>query len=102
MTNVYFKSATYFIYQANKLFNEQKKIILDLIPSAKIEHIGSTAIPGSITKGDLDINVRIQEKNFNHAINVLKKLYEINQPENWTENFASFKSKIRELISEFN
>lgn len=94
MTRVYFKPAANFTDKANKLFKEQKNIISDLIPSAKIEHIGSTAIPGSITKGDLDMNIRILKENFNHTIKVLKKLYEINQPENWTENFASFKSRI--------
>ena len=95
MTNVYFKPATDFTDKANKLFRKQKSIISDLIPSAEIEHIGSTAIPTSITKGDLDINIRVQKENFNPAIEILKNHYEINQPENWTENFASFKSKIR-------
>jgi GrpB-like predicted nucleotidyltransferase (UPF0157 family) len=94
MTNVYFKPTTDFTDKANKLFREQRAIISDLIPSAEIEHIGSTVIPGSITKGDLDMNIRVRKENFNHAIEVLRKLYEINQLRNWTENFASFKSKI--------
>lgn len=94
MTNVYFKPTTNFTDKANKLFREQKNIISDLIPSAEIEHIGGTAIPGSITKGDMDMNIRVRKENFNHAIGILRKLYEINQPGNWTENFASFKSKI--------
>ncbi len=94
MTKVYFRPTTDFIDKTNKLFREQKNIISNLISSADIKHIGSTAIPGSITKGDLDMNIRVRKENFNHAIEVLKKHYEINQPENWTENFASFKSKI--------
>ena len=94
MIRVYFKPTSNFRDKTNELFRKQKNIISDLIPSAEIQHIGSTAIPTSITKGDLDINVRVQKENFKPAIETLKNHYEINQLENWTENFASFKSKI--------
>ena len=57
----------------------------------QVHHIGSTAIPNSITKGDLDINVRVNKSGFAFAVEQLKDLYEINQPENWTDTFASFK-----------
>ena len=95
MNNVSFKPSSSFLDLANRVFEEQKIKIKGLLPSADIQHIGGTSIPGSITKGDLDITVRVPEKEFRHAIEVLKTLYEINQPENWSDTFASFKDENR-------
>ncbi|HEX7027032.1 MAG TPA: GrpB family protein, partial [Gammaproteobacteria bacterium] len=38
-------------------FDHVKRQLLGLLPLADIQHVGSTAIPGSFTKGDLDIQV---------------------------------------------
>ncbi len=66
-------------------------------PDAQIEHIGGTSVPGSLTKGDLDINIRVRPEDFGRTTETLKKLYEINQPDNWTSGFASFKDDGRNL-----
>lgn len=91
MNNVSFKASEDFKDLAEEIFQKEKSRILKLIPAAEIEHIGSTAIPGSITKGDLDINVRVTVEDFDKAVEKLKTLYQINQPKNWTDTFASFK-----------
>lgn len=93
MSNVYFKSSKEYLERANKVFEDQKRRIQALLLNADIQHIGSTAIPGSITKGDLDINVRVSKNDFDKAIEVLKQLYDVNQPENWNDTFASFKDE---------
>lgn len=61
-----------------------------LLPDAEIEHIGATAIPGALTKGDLDVMVRVLSFEFQAAAEKLKTVFSIKQPTNWTENFASF------------
>lgn len=91
MVNVSFKWADDIKQIANREFENQKTRMLNVLPNVDIQHIGSTAILGSITKGDLDINVRVKREDFENAIQELKKLYDINQPENWTPDFASFK-----------
>ena len=91
MGNVNFKPSKDFKELADKIFQEQRKRILKLVPSAGVEHIGSSAIADSITKGDLDLNVRVPGEDFKSAVEKLKSIYQINQPENWTNNFASFK-----------
>ncbi len=91
MINVHFKPTTDFLDLANRVFVEQKAKISGLLPDADIQHVGSTSIPGSITKGDLDLVIRVQKDEFRHAIEVLKSIYEINQPKNWSKTFASFK-----------
>ena len=93
MNIVRFKLIDEFIDKAIEQFEAQKNRILALMPSADVQHIGSTAIPGSVTKGDLDINVRVPKEDFKETVAALKKLYQINQPKNWKSDFASFKNE---------
>ena len=60
------------------------------LPAVEIEHVGSTAIPGALTKGDLDLLVRVPAARFEAAVTALRALYAIHQPENWTPTYASF------------
>lgn len=91
MEIVHFKPQSIFSKKAAETFEREKDKLSKIIPQANIEHIGSTAIPNSMTKGDLDIQIRVGKRDFLEAVEQLKKLYEINQPENWTEDYASFK-----------
>jgi len=61
-----------------------------LLPGAEYHHIGATAIPGSVTKGDLDIQILVSPSDFESAKEKLGKHFEIRQPKNWTSSFASF------------
>jgi GrpB-like predicted nucleotidyltransferase (UPF0157 family) len=83
--------------EVNKLFEAEKAKLAQVLPHSTIEHIGSTAVPGSLTKGDLDINVRVRAEDFKAATQALEKLYAINQLNNWTSGFASFKDDARNL-----
>ncbi|MFX6048520.1 GrpB family protein, partial [Acinetobacter baumannii] len=40
----------------------------------KIEHIGSSAVPNAISKGDLDIYIEVKSEQFEFAIEQLKTL----------------------------
>ena len=79
------------------LFFDEKEKLSVVLPYAEIEHIGATSVPGTITKGDLDINVRVNLEKFQDATKILEGIYEINQPENWSEGYASFKDDSRDL-----
>jgi GrpB-like predicted nucleotidyltransferase (UPF0157 family) len=61
-----------------------------MLPEAEVEHVGSTAVLGALTKGDLDLLVRVEADDFAAAVAGLLGLYAIDQPENWTPTFASF------------
>ena len=41
--------------KCQQLFSSYKNQIIQLLPSALIEHIGASSIPSSLSKGDLDI-----------------------------------------------
>jgi GrpB-like predicted nucleotidyltransferase (UPF0157 family) len=48
----------------NAVFESLNAMLTALLPEARIEHIGSTAIPGAVTKGDLDIRVQVEQSAF--------------------------------------
>ena len=52
--------------------------------------MGATAVPGALTKGDLDLLVRVEEPEFPGAAEALSRHYAIHQPHNWTPALASF------------
>jgi 8-oxo-dGTP pyrophosphatase MutT (NUDIX family)/GrpB-like predicted nucleotidyltransferase (UPF0157 family) len=76
---------------AERSFDQHRRRILELLAEADIQHVGSTAIPGSLTKGDLDIQVRVKAEEFQAAIEALSTLYHVNEGSTQTDTFTAFK-----------
>ena len=49
-------------------------LIIDAIPTAKVEHIGASSVAGAWSKGDLDIYVEVDPAVFEETIGCLIKL----------------------------
>jgi len=64
--------------------------VLAVLPDAECHHIGATAIPGAVTKGDIDILVRMSPVRFKASSRILGVHFEVKQAKNWTSSFASF------------
>lgn len=77
---------------AEATFDEHRRAVLALVPCAEVEHVGATAVPGALTKGDVDLLVRVGEPEFPTAVEALRRRYAIHQPHNWTPTLASFKA----------
>ena len=58
---------------------------------AEIEHVGATAVPGCLTKGDLDVVVRVTPDAFAAAERTLSHLFERDLGSDRTDSFAAFK-----------
>jgi GrpB-like predicted nucleotidyltransferase (UPF0157 family) len=72
------------------IFARRRAELEGMLPGARVEHVGSTAVPGSLTKGDLDICVIVEAAEFEPASRVLAECFRIHQPENWSPTLASF------------
>ena len=59
-------------------------------PEISVEHLGSSSWEGSLSKGDIDVLVKVSEPSFEPLVATLSNLGTGAQPENWTETFASF------------
>ncbi len=80
-----------FSEKAEETYLSQKVLIKKLLPEADVQHVGSSAIPNSISKGDLDIQVRVDARLFTKAVQELSSLYELNEGSTKSEYFRAFK-----------
>lgn len=85
-----FRSERYFRPAVREAEARHRELLAELVPDAEVEHIGATAVAGLLTKGDLDLLVRIGPGQLREAAAALGERYAANQPEEWTEEFASF------------
>jgi len=58
----------------NEIFEKLLKEVRAILPNARIEHIGSSSIPNSISKGDLDVFVGVPKPDLEKAVNLIKDL----------------------------
>jgi GrpB-like predicted nucleotidyltransferase (UPF0157 family) len=76
---------------AGRLFATVSKLLAErLPPTAEVRHIGATAILGCLTKGDLDIVVRIPADDFAEADAALALLFARNGGSLRTQTFSAF------------
>jgi GrpB-like predicted nucleotidyltransferase (UPF0157 family) len=87
----FFVPSQSYLQKLESLFEAHRKQILDLLPTARVEHIGATSVPKLLTKGDLDLQVSVLAQDFSQAVALLQTEYLTHQLENWTESYASFK-----------
>jgi GrpB-like predicted nucleotidyltransferase (UPF0157 family) len=82
---------------AQRLFARVSKLLAARLPcSAEVLHIGATAVPGCLTKGDLDIVVRIAADDFADADAALAQLFARNEGSIRTETFSAFEDASRD------
>ena len=76
---------------AESLFASVRAELAAMLPvSADIRHVGATAIPGCLTKGDLDIVVRIDAQDFPVADQALEARFRRNLGSVRSASFAAF------------
>lgn len=91
MEQVNFFDNSLFYEKVKKTFYLHKKLIKERLPEADVQHVGSTAVPNCLTKGDLDIQVRVTTEQFQMAVQTLSALYELNEGSVKTDSFRAFK-----------
>jgi GrpB-like predicted nucleotidyltransferase (UPF0157 family) len=76
---------------AERLYGAIEGQLRRLLPQADIRHVGSTAVPGSMTKGDLDVVVRVQPADFKLSEELLGAKFDRNTGSERTHDFSAFK-----------
>ncbi len=63
-----------YITNLKPVYEELEKSIGDLLPLARIEHVGASSVEGCISKGDLDILVAVDQNQFEVSMDQIKTL----------------------------
>jgi GrpB-like predicted nucleotidyltransferase (UPF0157 family) len=87
---VHFSNSPEVFEAAERLFSEVASRIREMLPHAEIEHIGSTAVRGSLTKGDLDVLVRVSGDDFRESDCALEAIFRRNEGSDKRETFSAF------------
>ena len=87
---VRFSAAPAVFEAAAALFTAVNAELGALMPYAEIEHVGSTAVHGTLTKGDLDIVIRVPADRFADALRVLEPRFARNTGSIRTDTFCAF------------
>jgi len=75
---------------AETAFVNLRSSILAALPYAAVEHVGSTAVPGCLTKGDLDLSIVVSQQQFPQALVILDATFEPNTGSDRNTEFAAF------------
>jgi GrpB-like predicted nucleotidyltransferase (UPF0157 family) len=79
-----------FVTAATAEFERLRSRIARLLPGADVRHIGGTSVQGALTKGDLDIQVRMSPESFAAAVSRLRQIYATANDDLWNAHFAAF------------
>ena len=83
-----------------ELFNLMEKKLRNSLPTARIEHIGASSVPGAISKGDLDIFVGLDNDRLEKGIQAISELgFEIKQNTLRTSELCMMESKTQDNLS---
>ena len=93
METVHFSNDQEVFLRASSLFDATVSALRERIPWAEFHHVGSTAVPGSLTKGDLDIAVRVPASRFREAESELESAFDRNSGSDQTNDFAAFEDR---------
>jgi GrpB-like predicted nucleotidyltransferase (UPF0157 family) len=72
--NLKFYAPELYQKQCKELFEKYRVRVLELLPNARVEHIGASSIEGTISKGDLDIFVGVDAESLEEAVTILINL----------------------------
>ena len=72
------------------VFEDLRVRLEELLPGARIEHVGATSVPGAVTKGDLDICVLVERDAFQGADRLLAEHFARNVGSDQTHSLSSF------------
>jgi GrpB-like predicted nucleotidyltransferase (UPF0157 family) len=83
---------------AQVAFDAVRRELSRILPtSTEVLHVGATAIPGCLTKGDLDIFVRVDPADFTYVDAVLAERFRRNTGSVRTHEFSAFEDPGRPI-----
>ncbi|MEM6484887.1 MAG: GrpB family protein [Pseudomonadota bacterium] len=79
---------------AERVFETVRSMLLTLLPAAGVEHVGSTALPRGLTKGDLDIAVVVAPQEFLNAAERLSARFAPSAESEASDRFRHFEGHL--------
>ena len=75
---------------ARRILAAVRARLAPLLPAHELVLTGATSVPGALTKGDVDLHLRVAPADFAATVAVLREVYAVVHPEIWQESLATF------------
>lgn len=85
-----FRPATELHGAASRILEAERARLRPLIPKAELRLSGGSSLAGALTRGDVDLHLRVPVANYPRALDVLRGLYAVRRPEIWSDTLATF------------
>ena len=73
------------------MFEDQRQKMLSWAPGVDVIHVGSTSFDGGLSRGDVDIQIRVEPAGYAEALAAIAPHYVVNPDGYTSEDAASFK-----------
>ncbi len=76
--------------EALAVLEAERERLARLVPTGELSLTGASSVPGALTRGDVDLHLRVRAQDFRAAVAVLADVYAVVHPEIWTSTLATF------------
>jgi hypothetical protein len=75
---------------AGRILAAVRARLIPLLPDHELVLTGGSSVPGALTKGDVDLHLRVAPPDFATTVATLRALYAVVHPEIWQGTLATF------------
>ncbi|MGK5685222.1 GrpB family protein [Actinoplanes sp. URMC 104] len=80
-----------FLPAAHAILRHERERLDALLPGAhELVLVGGSSLPRALTKGDVDLHLRVPPADFEPVVTALRDVYEVVHPEIWQPTLATF------------
>ena len=79
-----------FIGTARAILTHERARLAGLPGEHELVLLGGSSVPTALTKGDVDLHLRVPAAEFGPAVAALREIYAVVHPEIWQETLATF------------
>ena len=79
-----------FIADGRRILAAVRARLAPLLPPHELILTGGSSVPGALTKGDVDLHLRVAPEDFAGTVGILRGLYQVVHPEIWQATLATF------------
>jgi GrpB-like predicted nucleotidyltransferase (UPF0157 family) len=78
------------IEQARAILRHERARLAPLLGDHELVLVGGSCAPDALTKGDVDLHLRVPGEDFDTTVAVLRDVYQVVHPEIWQPTLATF------------
>lgn len=84
------RSSGLFREQAGSILREQRAVLAEAGVPGDLELVGGSSVDGALTRGDVDLHLRVDPSQFDAAVGLIRGLFAVVHPEIWCATLATF------------